>query len=35
MLRIDANEITDKNSFHAVFASAFGFPEFYGRNMDA
>ena len=35
MLRIDANEITDRDTFHAVFASAFGFPEFYGRNMDA
>ena len=35
MVRIDATEITDTNSFHTVFASALGFPEFYGRNMDA
>src|SRR5687768_4325612 len=35
MLRIDANEITDGDSFHTVFALAFGFPEYYGRNMDA
>ena len=29
------NEITDWKSFHDVFAAALGFPEFYGRNMDA
>ncbi|ESS72537.1 barstar [Methyloglobulus morosus KoM1] len=32
---IDASEIRDWPSFHAVFAKAFGFPDFYGRNMDA
>lgn len=35
MIRIDANDITDVESFHTVFATAFGFPSFYGRNMDA
>lgn len=34
-VRIDADAITDAASFHAAFASAFGFPAFYGRNMDA
>ncbi|WP_046658409.1 barstar family protein [Lysobacter capsici] len=32
---VDADDITDADSFHAVFASAFGFPDFYGRNMNA
>ena len=35
MIRIDASGIRDWESFHDVFAHAFGFPEFYGRNMDA
>jgi hypothetical protein len=35
MVRIDANRITDRASFHSVFAEAIGFPNFYGRNMDA
>lgn len=35
MLRIDANEIVDTESFHSVFAAALGFPVFYGRNMNA
>ena len=35
MMRIDANSIVDCESFHSVFAAAFGFPPFYGRNMDA
>ena len=35
MVRVDANEIVDADTFHAVFADAFGFPEFYGRNMNA
>ena len=25
----------DWDTFHTVFAEAFGFPDFYGRNMDA
>lgn len=34
-VRIDARRILDKGTFHSVFAEAFGFPNFYGRNMDA
>ncbi len=32
---VDTSRITDWDSFHTVFAEAFGFPDFYGRNMDA
>jgi RNAse (barnase) inhibitor barstar len=32
---IDASSILDWPSFHAVFSKAFGFPDFYGRNMNA
>ena len=35
IVRIDARRIVDSDSFHDVFAEAFGFPDFYGRNMDA
>lgn len=37
MKRINVNvgTIADWASFHDVFAQAFGFPSFYGRNMDA
>ena len=35
LVRIDGAQLHDWDSFHSVFASAFGFPEFYGRNMDA
>lgn len=35
MVRIDARDIVDASSFHSAFAVAFGFPDFYGRNMDA
>ena len=35
MIKIDADEIVDAGTFHTVFARTFGFPEFYGRNMDA
>jgi RNAse (barnase) inhibitor barstar len=35
ILRIDATTITDADTFHAVFAAAFGFPAYYGRNLDA
>ena len=34
-VRIDAKHIVDAQSFHTVFANAFGFPDFYGRNMNA
>jgi hypothetical protein len=32
---VDTRRITDWNSFHDVFAEAFGFPSYYGRNMNA
>ncbi|MBA1363834.1 barstar family protein [Burkholderia gladioli] len=32
---IDTNKITDWPSFHRVFSQIFGFPSFYGNNMDA
>jgi hypothetical protein len=35
LVPIDASEILDWETFHDVFAEAFGFPAFYGRNMNA
>lgn len=35
VVRIDTRRIQDWASFHAVFAETFGFPAFYGRNLDA
>ena len=35
IVRIDGAKLCDWDSFHTIFASAFGFPGFYGRNMDA
>ncbi|WP_333981526.1 barstar family protein [Burkholderia gladioli] len=32
---IDTTKITDWPSFHRVFSQIFGFPSFYGNNMDA
>jgi len=34
-VRIETRRIRDWDSFHTIFADAFGFPGFYGRNMDA
>jgi len=34
-LEIDASRITDPTTFHDLFDQVFGFPEYYGRNMDA
>ncbi len=34
VVRIDGLDILGRG-LHAVFAEAFGFPSFYGRNMDA
>jgi hypothetical protein len=34
-IRLDAAEIVDRGSFHDGCHRGFGFPEFYGRNMDA
>ena len=35
VIAIDTARITDWPTFHAVFAEAFGFPGFYGANMNA
>ena len=35
LVKLDCRRIHDWDSFHTVFAEAFGFPSFYGRNMDA
>ena len=35
MVRVDGDRIVDWATFFDVFAEAFGFPEFFGRNMDA
>jgi hypothetical protein len=35
VVNLDTRRITDWTTFHTVFAEVFGFPEFYGRNMDA
>ena len=34
-IQIDATRINDWNTFHDLFAETFGFPDFYGRNMNA
>jgi RNAse (barnase) inhibitor barstar len=34
-VKIDALRITNKDSFHSVFAETMGFPDLYGKNMDA
>jgi RNAse (barnase) inhibitor barstar len=33
--KIDCNNIIDWDSFHDVFKTTFGFPDYYGRNMNA
>jgi RNAse (barnase) inhibitor barstar len=35
LARIDCSRIHDWSSFHDEFDRVFGFPAFYGRNMDA
>jgi hypothetical protein len=35
IVAVDAGRIVDWPSFHDSFAEAFGFPDWYGRNMDA
>lgn len=32
---VDGKSISDWASFHAWFAAEFGFPDYYGKNMDA
>jgi hypothetical protein len=34
-LSIPVDSITDWSTFHDVFQQVLGFPDFYGRNMDA
>jgi len=34
-VKLDCRRIRDWDSFHDVFAEVFGFPSFYGRNMNA
>ena len=35
VVSVNCAKIRDWSSFHDEFASAFGFPDFYGRGMDA
>jgi RNAse (barnase) inhibitor barstar len=35
VVSVDCARIRDWPSFHDEFAAAFGFPDFYGRNMNA
>lgn len=35
VVKLDMRSITNWETFHDVFQQAFGFPEFYGRNMNA
>lgn len=35
LVNLDTRRITDWDTFHDVFAEVFGFPGFYGRNLDA
>jgi RNAse (barnase) inhibitor barstar len=33
--RVDGRSLADWANFHDFFANSFGFPDYYGRNMDA
>ena len=35
IIDVPVSQITDWESFHDTFATRLGFPDFYGRNMDA
>lgn len=35
IVRLNTKQITDWASFHLVCKEAFGFPDFYGKNLDA
>jgi Barstar (barnase inhibitor) len=35
VVKLDTRRITDWDSFHRIFQEVFGFPAFYGCNMDA
>jgi len=34
-VKLDGAQITDWDAFHAACQREFGFPDYYGRNMDA
>jgi len=34
-VKIDTRSILDWDTFHDIFSATFGFPSFYGRNMNA
>jgi RNAse (barnase) inhibitor barstar len=34
-VRVQTKNITDWENFHSVFSETMGFPDFYGRNMNA
>ena len=35
IIDVPVSRITDWDSFHDTFAATLGFPDFYGRNLDA
>jgi hypothetical protein len=35
LVTLDTRRIVDWATFHSAFAEVFGFPDFYGRNMNA
>ena len=35
IINLPTEKIADWDSFHDVFSETFGFPDYYGRNMDA
>jgi Barstar (barnase inhibitor) len=35
LVKVDTRRITNWDTFHKVFAETFGFPDFYGHNMNA
>ncbi|MGO9753405.1 MAG: barstar family protein [Solirubrobacteraceae bacterium] len=35
VVEVDLSQVSDWESFHNVFAQTLGFPDFYGRNMNA
>ena len=35
VLKVDGKRLCDEESFHDTFSATLGFPNFYGRNMDA
>jgi RNAse (barnase) inhibitor barstar len=35
IIRIDARRLTDAAGLHATMSETFGFPEFYGKNLNA